>query len=357
MSRTTNDVHRGGTDRGARWAVVLAGGQGLRMADWIEATRGERLPKQFCAFTGSRSMLEHTLDRAAKLAPPARTLTVITRGHRRHLDEAPHARPWGRIIEQPVDRGTAPGILLPVAHVLEEDPDAVVLVFPSDHFIRPDSAFRRQADLAAQVAEALPDRIVLLGAVPDAADTDYGWILFDSNRRGPAPGAGPLAPGTVLEFREKPTPEEAERLFRAGALWNTMVLAARARTLWDMARWLLPHVTARLKAYRRVLRATREGRVPQEFQERALQGIYDDMTRADFSRDILQHAAGASVVVPLQNVEWSDWGRPERVQASLARLAARRPLGRFTPSPPHLFGGDPRPVPELSKAHLTGDLS
>ena len=62
--------------------VVLAGGDGMRLRPLTERWLGRHVPKQYCAFTGTRSMLDHTIDRAACLCNPGRILTVVGRHHR-----------------------------------------------------------------------------------------------------------------------------------------------------------------------------------------------------------------------------------------------------------------------------------
>src|SRR5438477_7917000 len=63
------------------WTLALAGGEGVRLLDYVERRFGRRIPKQYCCLLGSRSMLQHTLDRLNKLTPPSRTLTVIGTNH------------------------------------------------------------------------------------------------------------------------------------------------------------------------------------------------------------------------------------------------------------------------------------
>src|ERR1700755_1267925 len=63
------------------WTLALAGGDGVRLADYVHRRFGERIPKQYCCLLGARSMLQHTLDRLNRLTPPERTLTVIGADH------------------------------------------------------------------------------------------------------------------------------------------------------------------------------------------------------------------------------------------------------------------------------------
>src|SRR5512146_588053 len=90
-----------------RWAIVLSGGEGERLRAMTERWLGTHRPKQYCTFVGSRTMLEHTLDRAEALVGADHIVTVIGRGHRCFVDEA--SMP-GKVIEQPANLDTGPGI-------------------------------------------------------------------------------------------------------------------------------------------------------------------------------------------------------------------------------------------------------
>src|SRR3954470_12327358 len=63
------------------WTLALAGGDGVRLSEYVRHRFGRRIPKQYCCLLGKRSMLEHTLERLNKLSPPSRTLTVIGSDH------------------------------------------------------------------------------------------------------------------------------------------------------------------------------------------------------------------------------------------------------------------------------------
>ena len=82
------------------WPIVLAGGEGRRMQSFIRSWLGEERPKQYCAFSGRRSMLGHTWDRARAMAPPDQVTTIVGRGHLQFLDGIEEPAP-GAVIEQP----------------------------------------------------------------------------------------------------------------------------------------------------------------------------------------------------------------------------------------------------------------
>ena len=111
---------------GGLWGVVLAGDEGTRVRPLVDRLGGGRCPKQFFAFTGTRSMLQHTLDRRDPLIPMDRVFTVVLPTHLDSVRAQCTGRPADRIVMQPEHRETAPGILLPLTHILVRDPDPVV---------------------------------------------------------------------------------------------------------------------------------------------------------------------------------------------------------------------------------------
>lgn len=266
-------------------------------------------------------MLEHTLDRAKKLVSPDRMITVIGKGHRRFLERSLRsARGIGKVVEQPGRRGTAAGIFLPASYIMAKDPDAIVLVFPSDHFVFPESRFLSHMTRAASLAESL-NRLIILGVWPESPDSDYGWIEPGGTE---ASWTSRLrdAPRNISRFREKPKPREAAEFFNSGYMWNTMTMAVRVRQLWELGRRVLPEMMDAFERLRSIFEAAKRNGNLDNFRE-ILADVYRDLPSADFSHDLLQFVRRDAVVLPLLDVEWSDWGRPERVIESLARIGRR----------------------------------
>lgn len=295
----------------------------------IHSWLGAHYPKQYCAFVGSRSMFQHTIDRACSIVPKGHVLSIIGSGHRKFLAGSLDGAPPGPVLEQPSNLGTAPGVFLPLAYVLAENLDATVILLPSDHFVHPEERFCGRMLEAFELAETFQDRIVLVGAIPDRAETEYGWI-------GPGKawtdGTSALTyrPMEVTRFQEKPDLEEARALLRQGCLWNTMIVAANAKTLWALGRQCLPEMMGNFDAFLTVLRAVRERRLDPSWEAKALKSLYSGMAPVDFSKDILQHAFARCLVLRMEGVDWCDWGHPQRVADSLSRLG-RRPLFEFRP--------------------------
>lgn len=251
-------------------------------------------------------MLEHALDRAAAASGTKRIVTVIGAGHSRYASESVACFP-GRVIEQPVNRDTAPGIFLPLTYIMAEDPDATVAIFPSDHYIAPNALFNAHVERAYLLAERLENKIVLFGAVPDRPEPDYGWIQPEHELRA---GAGPGV-WSVRKFHEKPGADEAAGYYRDGCLWNTFIMFAKAKTLWTLAGERIPEIRGRFEV---LLRAAGTGR-----EASILADIYGDMKPVNFSTRILEACADRTLVVTLDGVDWSDWGRPERIEETLLK--------------------------------------
>jgi mannose-1-phosphate guanylyltransferase len=294
------------------WSLVLAGGNGERLKPLIQRWLGRHKPKQYCTFIGTRSMFQHTLDRSDRIIPPERRVTIIAQDHMNEANAQFGSRPRGRFILQPSNRDTAAGIFLGVANVRVHDPEATVLIFPSDHFVHPEERFVEIAHSMAQVAHHMDNWIYLLGAPPDGPEQEYGWIqpgahigLFDGCRL-----------RTTRVFLEKPGLAECRAAIGSGSLWNTMVTAAKVDTLWQLGRRCFPEMMGRFDIYCEAIGTGREDLV--------LEHIYREMPKWNFSAHLLQRLPRHVLVMELRDVLWSDWGNPERI-ASTLRLLGHEP--------------------------------
>jgi mannose-1-phosphate guanylyltransferase len=279
-------------------AIVLAGGSGTRLAALTERLAGRPMPKQFCCLGTKGTLVQETVARLAPLAPPDRVLVVALDKHRAVAEAQLAGFPGLELITQPADRGTTPAIALALVHIADRDPDAVVLVTPSDHGVRDAAAYRRGIDRAREAVADGTAPVVLLGVEPDAPRADLGWIV---------PGAG-LAPGArrVEAFVEKPCATEAAALFRRGALFSTMVVVATAHALLDHLRAERPGLAALLAMLFSLPEGARAAHVRR---------VYGILTPCDFSREMLASAKGMAVVDWPASMGWTDLGTPERVAA------------------------------------------
>lgn len=293
------------------WSIVLAGGEGSRTREFIKRELGVTKPKQYCSFVGTRSLLQHTIDRADQLSWPAQRVVVAARGHRHHALSQMDDRSQGTLLFQPENRGTAPGVFLPLTYVFAKAPEATVVIYPSDHFVYPESAFNRAIAEGIALADELSDRLVLLGASPHGPETDYGWIRPGN----PVPGTRLCRAHDAAYFIEKPTKNTAESAFRSGALWNTFIVMGKVKTLWGLG-WRYLHEM--MVPFVELWDSLGKGE-----EEMVLHRIYRDMPTFDFSRDLLEVASKRLAVMKLEGVMWSDWGSPHRILDTLRLIGAR----------------------------------
>jgi mannose-1-phosphate guanylyltransferase len=284
---------------GNSWAIVLAAGEGSRMAPLTRALYGRELPKQFAALDSDRTLLQRTMGRIAPVAPPARTVVVVARAYEDLARAQLREYEGVEIVTQPLNLGTGPGILLPLAHVFVRDPDARVTIFPSDHHVRRPELFAGAVERAVKIAPSTESGVVLLGAAAERPAADLGWIV-----RGPALGGRMPRAWRVHRFVEKPPESVAMLLLGSGSLWNTMVLAGRAQALWRLAQRHIPRQASLFEHYLR--------HVGEPSAQKARDELYTQLVPADFSREVLQAARGLAVV-PLIDAGWFDCGTPERL--------------------------------------------
>jgi mannose-1-phosphate guanylyltransferase len=297
------------------WGIILSGGSGMRLRDFVHRRRADYLPKQYLNFIGKRSMLEHTWHRAERLIPAYKLLIVATKEHFQ-FDEVRcqiAARPQECIIIQPENRDTGPGILLPLMHIHKRDPAAVVAVFPSDHFILEEALFMEHVQRAFEIAESNPSRIVLLAVEPNEPDPEYGYILPGEALEDPR-----LDGSTVEIFVEKPSAEAAKKIIRKGALWNTLVFVVACKTLLQAIKRATPEM---FRAFEPIQEA-----IGTAGEQRAIEQVYQKLAPVNFSKGVLEtlsHENRRNLrIVTVRGVTWKDWGSSERLTQTLRQLGA-----------------------------------
>lgn len=291
---------------GSLWSLVLAGGHGERLRQFTEQRFGAYRPKQYCAFMGKRSMIQHTWTRAKALCPSQQVVTVMDQSHWGYVRTQLMEESLGRVVWQPDNRGTGPGVFLPLSYIRAHDPNATVVLWPSDHFIFPvDPMIQVIRDAAALVQEQ-PQRMVLLTVPPQSREQDYGWVIPG----GLLPHPGGVQVREVRRFVEKPLSSQLEDIARSGGQWNTLVLIANVQTLWEAGRQCIPEVVMPLEAHSGGIGTSRE--------HQRLLNLYRAMPTRNFSSDLLSLIPQQLHMMELTGVYWSDWGRPERIHETIA---------------------------------------
>lgn len=279
------------------WVIVLAAGEGKRLQAFITDEEGRAVPKQYCSVAGDQSMLRGAIDRAQRIVPRERIVTVVACNHEALWRAELNDQKEENIIVQPRNRGTAAGVLLPLVEIMRRDPQAEILVFPSDHHIEDESVLTRSIHRALQSIAVNRKRLVLLGMVPDALDTDYGWIMPSPDRE--------TYVYPVNAFVEKPDTAIANKMRACGGLWNSFIFAVSGRTLLELYASVVPQV---LRPFMPLL-SERKSLEDASF----IEGLYEALPMTDFSRDLLESSSSYLWVLPVPPCGWTDLGTPVRL--------------------------------------------
>ncbi len=225
------------------WAVIMAGGRGERFWPWSRCER----PKQFLTLQGNRTLLQHTYERLKKLVPVERLLVVTGRRYadltRRQLPDLPP----DNLLLEPVGRDTAPCIGLAALWVSARDPDAVMVVVPSDHFVSPEEEFLGCLKACTRVARMEDDPVVVIGVPPSRPETAYGYIKTGEQIE--VLDGYPVY--RVERFTEKPDRQTAERfLARGNYFWNSGMFIWSVSGVWYEIGRHLPDLERGLRSLR-----------------------------------------------------------------------------------------------------------
>ena len=298
------------------WGVMLAGGDGTRLLPLTRRLFGHDRPKQFSRLFGNRTLLALTRNRIASLVSPQRTLCAVVERHREFYEAELSDVSPSRIVVQPVNRGTSAAIVYSLLRISRMDPEAVVAFFPTDHYYADEGAFVRGAELACEMVRQQPEFLILMGATPEWADADYGWI---------EPGLCMGRSSTTSLFRvnrfyEKPSRSVADKLHRNGCLLNTFVMTGYVRTFIELLQSTVPDV---LKAFAPLARECPDER-------KVASHVYGKLIPGDFSHQVLSACTNRLLVLRLADAGWSDLGTEDRVKAVTSRqnsVAAHKAAG------------------------------
>jgi len=293
------------------WGIILAGGEGKRLQTFIRERYGSDIPKQYCTFTGTRSMLRHTIDRAELLITPEQLLILASMQHARYIHEQLDDRPAGTVIVQPYRRETAPAILYPLLHVHQQNPEGIVCIIPSDHFVLNEQGFMKYMEFSSEFVAANPQSIMLLGIHPQEPEGEYGWIVTGDE----IPTGNSNRVYNISQFVEKPDPFTAKHLFKTGNLWNTMVVVSRVRALLRLFELFTPSMYRAFWDIRHAIGSSAEVQVVED--------LFSKLSPTNFSYSILERNPAGLRAVKVEGAYWSDWGDAGRIQRDLKSFCTK----------------------------------
>lgn len=287
------------------YAVIMAGGTGTRF--W-PASR-TRMPKQFLPMVKDRSLLQLTIDRLEGLSTPENLRLVTGTDYQAIVESQLDSVSNETIILEKVGKNTAPCVAIAAQLIALENPDAVMVVLPSDHYIRDVETYRQTLEHAVKRA-ATSDSLLTIGIRADRPETGYGYIEM-----GNALEVDDLPPVyRVNRFLEKPDLPTAIQFLEAGTyLWNSGMF------VWS--------VSSILKAFEhhqpeihKTLSPIREG----DTSQMAIDTFFQEVESISIDYGIMEHA-GSIEVIP-GDFGWSDLGSWESVhemsQRGIAGLEA-----------------------------------
>ena len=192
-------------DKNNRAAIILAGGDGRRLAQLTRRIDGVHVPKQFYTVLGEDPLLNQTRRRVSLSVPSERVSFVLNRDHEHFFSPLLADVSRHNLIVQPSNRGTAPAILYSLLRLAESAPRASVLLMPSDHHVGDEAALMKYVDMAFAEVEEHSQLTVLVGIAPDEPE--------------------PLMGGSSRRRRQS---WSARRRFRCGASGKNLLAKSRA---------------------------------------------------------------------------------------------------------------------------------
>ena len=277
--------------------VILCGGTGSRL--WPLSRSAH--PKQFATLTGSESLFQQAVMRVSQLRTIDfninDTLVVTNEEHRfialeqlQQLDDTS-----AKLFLEPIGRNTAPALTMAAMLAEQDDKDPILVVTPSDQIIRDSDSFLQALDSCIKAANE--DSIVIMGIVPNKAETGYGYIKHDVK-------VGNFNEFNVKQFTEKPTLEKAEQYVKSkDYLWNSGIFVVRASI------WLNAIKSLRLDIFEATLNAFKKNTTDNQFI-RSDQENFSKIPSESIDYAVIEKCNATGIplkVVPL-DAGWNDLG-------------------------------------------------
>ena len=271
-------------------AVIMAGGSGTRL--WPLSRR--RHPKHLLALLESSTLFQSTVARLQGMFPTARVWVVTVEEQVRQIKQQAPAIPAENYLPEPAPRGTASVVGLAAIALKHRDPNAVMAVLPSDHFIRHTRLFHRLLEAAYLVAQE--GFLVTLGIKPTYPATGYGYI-----QRGEPLGVyADMKAYHVRRFKEKPDPVTARKMLAAGGhSWNSGMFVWRVDVILAEIRRQMPDLHAALE------RIDAAWDTPQ--RQAVIEEVWPGLQTETVDYGVMEGAEKVAVI-PAQGLGWSDVG-------------------------------------------------
>ena len=282
------------------YCVILAGGRGRRL--WPSSR--EACPKQFIDFFGTgRTQLQATYDRVIKLLPKENIYICTCKEYldiaRQQLPEVPERN----VMVEPIHRNTAPTVAWAAMRIHKKNPEANVLVMPSDQMVLNESSFLRNVETGFNYVSE-NDVLLVMGVKPTRPEPGYGYIQLGDLSCKPDVYA-------VKSFTEKPEREFATMFMQSGEFyWNTGIFQANVRYLLQSFEGIFPEV----------LRTLRYKKIEYTYEEEMAFVIENYPRYPNISLDYAVLEQGKNVFVMKCDFGWADLGTWHAIYESMSKV-------------------------------------
>lgn len=213
-------------------AVIMAGGKGERF--WPRSRK--RLPKQLISLTGEQTMIQETVDRLQGFIGIEDIYIATGEEYASPISHQLPSVPTENIIVEPMGKNTAACIGLAAIHIARKDPEAVMIVLPSDHLIKNKENFLHMLAEASDIAKQ-GENIITIGITPTNPETGYGYIEFEDK----IDSKYCDSVYKVKRFVEKPDKHTAQKYLESGKyLWNSGMFVWTVSTILKNIRKYMP---------------------------------------------------------------------------------------------------------------------
>ncbi|MBE9546751.1 MAG: mannose-1-phosphate guanylyltransferase [Proteobacteria bacterium] len=296
------------------YAVIMAGGRGTRF--WPKSR--EKMPKHLLDIFGKKTIIQETVERIEPLIPAKNILIVTGASHSDEVIRQLPELPEENIIIEPVGRNTAPCIGLAAMYIKKMNPEGVMVVLPSDHYIPDEEVFRRTLAIASEMAQR-GNYLLTIGIKPTGPETGYGYMEQGE------PVAAVMGEDVfqVRSFREKPDIEQAEAFLRDGGFfWNSGMFIWKASTILHEIEKLLPDL------YEGLLKI--EAAIGTDREKDVIGKVYREIAPISVDYGVMEKSGETLLVrgefgwsdVGSWNALWEVWDKDENGNAVRGRLVS-----------------------------------
>ncbi len=273
------------------YCVIMAGGIGSRFWPLSKISR----PKQFLDILGTgKTLLQDTYERFSRIIIPENIIVVTNINYRDFVFEQLPGIDPSQVLSEPMRKNTAPCIAYANYKIKKMNPDAVIVVSPSDHLILKQDLFLEEIKRGLEIASG--EKVLLtLGIKPSRPETGYGYIQAGTKK---LPGK-PDNYRKVKTFTEKPDIELAKVFFESGEFyWNSGIFIWSLQAIMDAYSLYLPDIDSQFASGIEVFGTAEE--------DKFIGNIYAICKNISVDYGIMEKAD--DVYVLFSDFGWSDLG-------------------------------------------------